>query len=113
MTSQQIKTLPPHWRPRKRRINTFFQLCFSISNDQAKILNFHHNWDIVVLASYKHCRGISFNVYGTPGLGLEFIGTKKEPSTTGNAVLQCFRSFMKGTVYIVFVFPDIVLVVQK
>ena len=48
-----------------------------------------------MLTSCKHCRGISFNVYGTPGLGLEFIGTKKEPSTTGNAVLQCFRSFMK------------------
>lgn len=64
---------------------------------KAKILNFHHDWDIVVMARHKHGRGTSYVTFGTPDLGQDFIGDKGNPSTAGKAVLDVFCNFASRT----------------
>ena len=38
---------------------------------------------------HKHARGHTFTTYSTPGIGEEFIGSHKNPTPTGKAVLMC------------------------
>jgi hypothetical protein len=49
------------------------------------------------MATHKHVRGSSFVTFGTAGLAANFIGTANNPSPTGKAVLDVFRSFTNGT----------------
>ncbi len=62
---------------------------------QAKVLNYHHDWHIVVFVCHKHGRGNTFRTYGTPGIGQEFIGTAENPTATGKAVFDVFRNYTK------------------
>lgn len=63
---------------------------------RANVLHEHHGWDVIVLCLAKHKRGSSLYTYGTPGVGLNFVGSKKEKaSKAGHLCLNLFKNFAK------------------
>ena len=80
-------------------LHCFFPYSFlqSYLLPKVKILNFHHGWDIVVIARHKHGRGTSCVTFSTPDLGQDFIGNKGKPSTAGKAVRDVSCKFANRT----------------
>ncbi|KAJ7383938.1 hypothetical protein OS493_024623 [Desmophyllum pertusum] len=65
---------------------------------RANVLNFHHGWHVVVLCLAKHKRGRSLFTYGTPGVGLQFIGSKKQKgSRAGRLCISLFKRFTRSS----------------
>lgn len=92
----EIKIKTFDWMKLKNKKKTHPTQQRKILEYRANVLNMQHGWHVVILCLAKHKRGRSLYTYGTPGVGLQFVGSKKEKaSKAGRLCVSLFKKFAK------------------